>query len=518
MSSPFRKKSCGAQHSRKLPWVAATLSLLLATGTPAYAFWAATSSSSRATAAADALSPGSAPTVNASGASLSVNWTAGTTINGRAASGYKVTRFSTASGGTGTPATGGCAGTLTTTSCTEQNVPGGIWYYTVTPTIALWNGAESPRSTGVSNDSNPPTTSASWLSPASNSSGWNNASPVTFTITADDGPGGSGVASISYRIDANAQQTVSAASATVSVSGDGAHTISYFATDKAGNLSATQTKEVKIDTRVPSASASVSPAPNGSSLNNTSPVDVTLTADDETAGSGVASISYSVDNGVTQTVSGASVTIPVGGEGTHNVSYTATDKAGNSSSPKTQTVKIDLTAPATRPVTLATGATGSAKAGTIDVGDTVNVAFSEGMDLSRFCPSWTGSPIDGTATITNGTTDPAKDTVSFTSTACPGLNIGTINLGANHTDVFEAVFAATTNNNGKKTAASTLHWNPANNSLVITLGALSSGSVVSQSPYSNPVYTPNSGLADLAGNALPTAPSPLPTPLSSTRF
>ncbi|TDL41121.1 hypothetical protein [Arthrobacter nitrophenolicus] len=45
---------------------------------------------------------------------------------------------------------------MTTLACTEQNVPGGIWYYTVTPAIALWTGAESPRSSGISSDSAAP--------------------------------------------------------------------------------------------------------------------------------------------------------------------------------------------------------------------------------------------------------------------------------------------------------------------------------------------------------------------------
>lgn len=515
MSSPIRNKSCAAQRSRRLPWITATLVLFLGTGTPAYAFWAATTTSSNATATADALSAGSTPNVSASGTSLSVGWAAGTTINGRAASGYKITRYSTAAGGTGTPATGGCAGTLTTTTCTEQNVPGGMWYYTVTPTIALWTGAESPRSTGVSSDSTAPSASAS-VSPTPNAAGWNKTSPVSVTVTAVDETAGSGVASISYTVDGGTLQTVSGASATIPVSGDGPHAVSYFATDNAGNAGSAKTQAVKIDTALPSASASVSPTPNAAGWNNTSSVSVTVTAGDGTAGSGVASISYAVDGGATQTVSGASATIPVSGEGTHSVTYSATDTAGNASSTKTQSVKIDTKAPATKPVILANGP-GSAKLGTVDTGDTINIPFTEAMDLAKFCPGWSGGALDGTATMTNGTVDATKDTITFTTSGCPGLNIGTINLGANYVGGTDAVFAGTTN--GKKiNNPSTLSWNSANNTLVITLGDLTTGTVTSPSPDSYPVYTPNSGLADPAGNALPTTPSPLPTPLSSSRF
>ena len=216
--------------SRRLAWIITAVLLLLGTGTAAYAFWASTTSSNNAIAAADALSPGSKPSVTASNTSLTVTWANGTTVNGRPATGYTVARYSAATGGTAIPATGGCAGTVTTLTCTEQNVPGGTWYYTVTPAIALWTGAESPRSNGVSSDAIAPTASAT-VSPTPNAAGWNNTSPVTVTITADDGTNGSGVAFITYAVDGGAQQTVSAAIATIPVTGDGTHTVSYFATD-----------------------------------------------------------------------------------------------------------------------------------------------------------------------------------------------------------------------------------------------------------------------------------------------
>ena len=422
MSSTTRSQqsTCG-RRQRRLPWIAATLTLLLGAGTPAYAFWAATTSSNNAAAVADALLAGSKPTAAATGTSVAVSWPAGSTGNGRPATGYLISRYSTATGGTATAATGGCAGTVTTLNCTESNVPGGVWYYTVTPTIGLWTGAESPRSTGASIDTTAPTATAS-VSPAPNAAGWNNTSPVTVTITADDGTSGSGVASISYTVDANPQQTVT----------------------------------------------------------------------------------------------GAIASVPVTGQGTHTVSYFATDKAGNSGTPQSQAVKIDTVPPATKAVAFASATTGGAKLGTIDPGDTVNIPFTEAMDLTKFCPGWTGSAMNGTATITNGT-DATKDTISFTTTACAGLTIGTINLGADYVAGTPAVFAGTSNGNSSTVKnPSTLSWDSTSNSLVITLGALSSGSVPASSPQSFPVYTPASGLADPAGNALPTTASPTPT--TATRF
>lgn len=422
MSPTMRSRSfMRPRRPRRLPWIAATLTLLLGAGTPAYAFWAATTSSNNAAAAADALLAGSTPTTSATGTTVTVSWPAGSTGNGRAATGYVVSRYSTAIGGTATAATGGCAGTVTTLTCTESNVPGGVWYYTVTPTIALWAGAESPRSTGAS-----------------------------------------------------------------------------------------------IDTTAPTASASVSPTPNAAGWNNTSPVTVTITADDGTSGSGVASISYTVDAGAQQTVTGAIASVPVTGQGSHTVSYFATDKAGNAGTAKSQAVKIDTVPPATKAMALANGTSGGAKVGTIDPGDTVNIPFTEAMDLTRFCPGWTGSALNGTATITNGTNS-TKDTISFTTSGCAGLTIGTINLGADYVAGTPAVFAGTPNGkSGNVSNPSTLSWDSTSNSLVITLGALSSGAVPASSPQSFPVYTPAAGLADVAGNALPTTASPTPT--AATRF
>lgn len=742
MSIAIRKMPFGFRlPSGRLAWIVTAVLLLLGTATAAYGFWASTTSSNNATAAADTLAPGSKPAVTANGASLSVSWAAGTTVNGRAATGYTVTRYAAATGGTGTPATGGCAGTVTTLTCTEQNVPGGIWYYTVTPTIALWTGAESPRSTGVSSDSTAPIASVSGLTPAPNAAAWNNTSPVTVAITANDGAGGSGVASISYMVDGGAQQTVSGASASVSVTGDGTHTVSYFATDNAGNAGTAQSQTVRIDTTAPAApglsvpayvnlanvaavpvtgtaeagakitltatdtgathSASpvtttadsvgnwaasidlsslnqgivtysavatdaagnvgpagkttstkdtVAPAvaqavsvptyinnasTQGANTANASSVPVSGTAEvnasvtvkaSDSAGHSVSgtaiasgpsggwslnlnlgSSSAMVDGLVTYTVTvtdaagntGSAVTpsptstkdtaapspaqavkvptyiniaspsansanassVPVSGtaeangmvtvkaadsagltvtgnatasspggvwslnlnladpailDGTITYTITVTDAAGNTGSPVTPspTSKRDTVAPAVRAVSLASVTNGQAGVGTIDKGDSVRIPFSEAMDLSKFCPGLSATTgLNGTATISNGT-DQTKDTMSFSTSSCPGLV--SINLGADYVGTTSAVFAGTSNGgSGNVKDPSTLTWETATNTLVITLGALTSGSVPSSSPTSYPIYTPASGLADVAGNPLPVVATTTP---AASRF
>jgi hypothetical protein len=113
---------------------------------------------------------------------------------------------------------------------------------------------------------------------------------------------------------------------------------------------------VSFDTTAPSVGYSQSPAANANGYNNTS-VSVTLTATDAAGGSGVDYVSYAVDGGPITKVNGTTATFTLSADGTHTVTYSATDNAGNTSTPASQTVKIDTTAPA--------GLTVSCKAGNL---------------------------------------------------------------------------------------------------------------------------------------------------------
>jgi hypothetical protein len=125
--------------------VVAVVAILAMGAGAALAFWGSTDSSNPARAAADALRAGSAPTGSATNRNVTVTWTAGSTVGGHAATGYSVHRYASPSGGTAVPATGGCGGTITVLTCTEAGVPPGLWYYTITPSLSLWVGAESAR-------------------------------------------------------------------------------------------------------------------------------------------------------------------------------------------------------------------------------------------------------------------------------------------------------------------------------------------------------------------------------------
>lgn len=432
--------------SRRLPWFVTALLLLLGTGTAAYAFWAATTSSSNAAAAADTLSPGSRPAVTAANSGMTVSWAGGTTVNGRSATGYTVTRYSAATGGTGTAATGGCAGTVTTLSCTEQAVPGGIWYYTVTPAIALWTGTESPRSSGTSNDASAPVATVSGISPAPNTAGWNNTSPVTVTITADDGTSGSGVASISYTVDGGGQQTVNAAVATVPVSGDGTHTVSYFATDKVGNAGSPQSQTVRIDTQTPAAPAFTT-VPTYVTLATVSGVAISGTAEAGTTVSLVASDSAGHSVPATASASGtgawsATFNLSSLNEGTVTFSATATDAASNVGAAKTATSTKDTVAPAAASAWSVPTYVNSATAASIRISG--NAEAGATVAVSAMSPG-SATAVTGTAAANGGSWSLNLDLRS--------LKDGTVTYTATVTDAAGNTSSAATASDTKDTTA-----------------------------------------------------------------
>lgn len=105
---------------------------------------------------------------------------------------------------------------------------------------------EAARSQTIVIDTVPPSTTAS--APGVGASGWY-AADVAVTLAATDGPG-SGVQSLTYSsagAQAAAAQTTSGASVQVVVAGEGETTISYAATDRAGNVEATKTLTVRLD-------------------------------------------------------------------------------------------------------------------------------------------------------------------------------------------------------------------------------------------------------------------------------
>jgi hypothetical protein len=154
-------------------------------------------------------------------------------------------------------------------------------------------------------------TSAATVDPAASASGWNNG-PVTVHIAATDETGGSGVASISVVQDGSTA-TTAGSSVDVPVPSEGATTLTYYATDAAGNQEAPQTLTVQIDETAPTVSY------DGNAGTYTVDQQVSITCGATDAQSGVAA-STCAD------VTGPAYSFALG---TNTLTATATDNAGN---------------------------------------------------------------------------------------------------------------------------------------------------------------------------------------------
>ncbi len=170
---------------------------------------------------------------------------------------------------------------------------------------------------------------------------------ATVTISATDTE--SGVDKVEYALDNGA---FTAYSAPVSVNQTGAHTVKYRATDKAGNTSAVASVTFTVvapqqkDTTPPQVSAQLTGNQDWA-WNYVGSATVTITATDTE--SGVDKVEYSLDG---QPFAVYTKPLAVDQPGTHNVSYRATDKAGNTSNVSTakfMVVKADLGAGCPKP-------------------------------------------------------------------------------------------------------------------------------------------------------------------------
>jgi 5-hydroxyisourate hydrolase-like protein (transthyretin family) len=114
---------------------------------------------------------------------------------------------------------------------------------------------------------------------------------------------------------------------------DGAHVVTYRSWAFGDVAEPTRTAIVRIDTRAPQTSDN---APAGWHSGA-----VTLTLSPSDAASGIAGTTWTLDGGAVQ----RGTSVPVTGDGTHTVTYSSTDNAGNAEATRTATVRIDGTAP-----------------------------------------------------------------------------------------------------------------------------------------------------------------------------
>ncbi len=152
--------------------------------------------------------------------------------------------------------------------------------------------------------------------------------PVAISITATDNTDGTGVATITYTVDNASPVTLSGATAAFTLSTEGIHTVSYYATDNSNNQEAAKTDSLKIDLTAPTITATKTPAANTDGWNNG---DVTVTFTVSDAVSGLALIP-------------ADQVFSSEGAGQYVIG-TAVDMAGNTATLTVGDVNIDKTAP-----------------------------------------------------------------------------------------------------------------------------------------------------------------------------
>ncbi|HWI52182.1 MAG TPA: choice-of-anchor L domain-containing protein [Symbiobacteriaceae bacterium] len=166
---------------------------------------------------------------------------------------------------------------------------------------------------GINVDNTPPVTSVTAQADGLNRN-------VAVTLLATDTL--SGVKTSFYQIDGGAVQS----GTSFRLTENGAHTITYWSEDKAGNMETARKVTLEVDKTAPAITPGQSPAPNAEGWNNTD-VAVAFTCTDA---NGIASCT-------------GETTLTAEGQG-QEVTGTATDLAGNTATAKV-TVNIDKTAP-----------------------------------------------------------------------------------------------------------------------------------------------------------------------------
>jgi hypothetical protein len=172
---------------------------------------------------------------------------------------------------------------------------------TVTPT-----GGSASNAVGFTVDAPPApsdTTAPTTTAGGATADAWCNDS-VDVTLAATDNAGGSGVATITYAVDGGAPKTAAGPSVTVTIGEhpenitdvvaqgmQGPHTVTYYATDVAGNVETAHTLTVNIDTMRPATRA-----PRSAKVRRDHAATLKYEIRDATPNSGTATVVISIKN------------------------------------------------------------------------------------------------------------------------------------------------------------------------------------------------------------------------------
>jgi Flp pilus assembly protein TadG len=132
-------------HRRSVALAVAVIALLASPGA-ALAAWSASGAGTAAGAAAT-MPSGTAPSGTPGTGSVTLSWSSVNLSDGAPVTGYQITRYD--GNGVSYAVSASCAGVVANTTCTEQAVPAGTWFYRDTPVVGGWTGGVSPLSAAI---------------------------------------------------------------------------------------------------------------------------------------------------------------------------------------------------------------------------------------------------------------------------------------------------------------------------------------------------------------------------------
>jgi hypothetical protein len=225
---------------------------------------------------------------------------------------------------------------------------------------AAWDkvgNAEATKSQAVQIDTAASVSSIQCNGAACSSSTYS--APVSVSLSASDS-GGSGVAAIRYTTDGS-DPTNSSTLYTSSFTVSATATVKYRAWDNAGNLEATKSQLIQVATTQADTTPPTSVIRcNGAACSTgwyAGAVSISLSATDNSGGSGVAAIRYTTDGSDPTSSSTLYTGTPFTVSATTTVKYRAWDNAGNAEATKSQLVRVDTTVPTVALTSPTNGAT-----------------------------------------------------------------------------------------------------------------------------------------------------------------
>ena len=167
--------------------------------------------------------------------------------------------------------------------------------------------------------------------------------PVTVSLTATDNLGGQGVASTHYTTDGT-DPSLTSPTYTAPFPLSATATVKFRSWDNAGNVEATKSQVVTVDSSAPTTSVTCNSAACTTGW-YAGPVTIGLSATDP-GGLGVASTHYTTD-GSDPSLASPTYTAPFAVPATTTVKFRSWDNAGNVEATKSQLVQVDAVAPST---------------------------------------------------------------------------------------------------------------------------------------------------------------------------